>query len=639
MTRAALIPAAWICAAAGCGWLGSAGAAAPAGAAPIAAAPVAAAPGYDPRSTPAAPCGIGVPAPGHTSPEIDAAAGPIALTVRQDGSRLCYTANGSADAPVIHVRQGAELTITLRNEITDPAAIDAVSGPAKLVTPNEPVPQSAGLYRVVAGMRHHATGRTNLHVHGFAVPPVKPQDDVLTVCVDPASGPAGCGRRSFTYHYRLPPDMPEGLYWYHPHVHGEVQAQMLMGLSGAIIVEGPAQDARRAAGVREQLLIVRQTQDLDAGRTQSAAMTAAPPGEAGAPPRGPLPPATAIDTAHELLCTGSSGIDQISLNGTPVALGDAPDAALAHYRIAAGSTQYWRVLNGATDAFLDLALVDEHGNSLPLEVVAQDGAPRTDDAGTPLAGLVTREAQLVPPAGRIEMLVAAPPPGTRAYLITRAVDTGCAGDRVPERRLAVIEASGESAAPAGAGAPALTGAAVPAATAAAAGTSAPPLTRPTFFSGVLAHHTDRERVIAMAEYPRPGQEDQVDFYIVERRPGTVLKPFEMGDPPAITVRAGSTEEWIVENWTHELHAFHIHQVHFRLLEIDGVPLAQPPLLDTITVPYATATGYHSKEGPVRPGRVRIKLTFPAALAGDIPFHCHLADHEDNGMMAVLRVVP
>jgi FtsP/CotA-like multicopper oxidase with cupredoxin domain len=604
VTRAAIIFAAWICAA------------------PIAAAPVAAAPGYDPRSTPAAPCGIGVPAPGHTSPEIDAAAGPIALTVRQDGSRLCYTANGSADAPVIHVRQGAELTITLHNEITDPAAIDAVSGPAKLITPNEPVPRSAGLYRVVAGMRHHATGRTNLHVHGFAVPPVRPQDDVLTVCTDPASGSAGCGRRSFTYHFRLPADMPEGLYWYHPHVHGEVQAQMLMGLSGAIIVEGAAQDARRAAGIREQLLIVRQTQDLDAGRTQSAAMTAAPPGEAGAPLRGPLPPATAIDTAHELLCTSSSGIDQISLNGTPVALGDAPDAALAHYSIAAGSRQYWRVLNGATDAFLDLALVDEHGNSLPLEVVAQDGAPRTDDAGTPLAGLVTREAQLVPPAGRIEMLIAAPPPGTRAYLITRAVDTGCAGDRVPERRLAVIEASGESAVPAG-----------------AAGTSALPVSRPTFFSGMLAQHTDRERVIAMAEYPRPGQEDQVDFYIVERKPGAVLKPFEMGDPPAISVRAGSTEEWVVENWTHELHAFHIHQVHFRVLDIDGVPLAQPPLLDTITVPYATATGYHSKEGPVRPGRVRIKLTFPAALAGDIPFHCHLTDHEDNGMMAVLRVLP
>jgi hypothetical protein len=28
-----------------------------------------------------------------------------------------------------------------------------------------------------------------------------------------------------------------------------------------------------------------------------------------------------------------------------------------------------------------------------------------------------------------------------------------------------------------------------------------------------------------------------------------------------------------------------------------------------------------------------------ALAGDIPFHCHLVDHEDNGMMGVLRVTP
>jgi FtsP/CotA-like multicopper oxidase with cupredoxin domain len=119
----------------------------------------------------------------------------------------------------------------------------------------------------------------------------------------------------------------------------------------------------------------------------------------------------------------------------------------------------------------------------------------------------------------------------------------------------------------------------------------------------------------------------------------MLRPYAMGSPPAITVRAGTTEEWTLENWTHELHAFHIHQVHFRVLTIDGKAAANPPLLDVVNVPYAEATGYHSKEGPVRPGRVRIKLTFPASLAGDIPFHCHLVDHEDNGMMAVLRVVP
>ena len=107
----------------------------------------------------------------------------------------------------------------------------------------------------------------------------------------------------------------------------------------------------------------------------------------------------------------------------------------------------------------------------------------------------------------------------------------------------------------------------------------------------------------MAEYPRPGSEDQIDFYIVERKAGAVSKPYGMGDPPAITVKAGTTEEWMVENWTNELHAFHIHQVHFRVLEIDGQRVDDPPLLDVVNVPYATATGYHSSEGPIRPGRV------------------------------------
>jgi FtsP/CotA-like multicopper oxidase with cupredoxin domain len=231
-----------------------------------------------------------------------------------------------------------------------------------------------------------------------------------------------------------------------------------------------------------------------------------------------------------------------------------------------------------------------------------------------------QDPQMVPPSGRIEIFVAAPPSGMKAYLVTRAIDTGCAGDRLPERRLAVISASGAS-------------------TETAAKQLISPPASPDMFEGLMSRKTDRQRVIAMAEYPRPGDEDQTDFYIVERKPGAVLKPYQMGDPPMITVNAGTTEEWVVENWTHELHAFHIHQVHFRLLEIDGKKVADPPLLDVVNVPYATATGYHSKEGPVRPGRVRIKLTFPVALAGDIPFHCHLVDHEDNGMMAVLRVVP
>jgi FtsP/CotA-like multicopper oxidase with cupredoxin domain len=578
-------------------------------------------PPYDPHSTPAAPCGLGTPLPGHAPPDVTPGAQPLTLTVRQDGHHLCYVAYGSADAPIIHVRQGQDLTVTLRNEISDPAAIAAVTGPGKLSTPNQAVPAAAGFFPVIPGMRHAATGATNLHVHGFAVPPVRPQDDVLTVCTDPAVGPPRCGRRAFTYHYRVPRDMPEGLYWYHPHVHGEVQAQMLMGLAGAIVVEGPEADARRTAGIEERVLIVRQTEDQDAGKTAHAAMTAAPPeGSAPAQSAGARASATAVDTDHELLCAASSGIDQISLNGTPVPLGDAPDSALAHLTIPANGVEYVRLLNAATDAFLDIALVDAAGTALPLEVSARDGSPLTDDRGAPLPPAPTLDTQFVPPSGRLEFLLHAPPPGTKAYLLTRAVDTGCAGDRVPERRLAVIE-----------------GPAQPSAAAPARATTL--AVRPDLFSGLLARPTARQRIIALAEYPRPGTEDQIDFYIFERKPGAILRPYMMGDAPAITVRAGTTEEWILENWTNELHAFHIHQVHFRVLEVDGQRLEHPPLLDVVNVPYATATGYHSTEGPVRPGRVRIKLSFPPALAGDIPFHCHLVDHEDNGMMAVLRVLP
>jgi FtsP/CotA-like multicopper oxidase with cupredoxin domain len=578
---------------------------------------------FDPHSTAALPCGAGAPPPGHFAPDLRPGPDGALLTVKQDGDRLCYVSGDLAEAPVIRVRQGHDLTITLRNEITDPARLDGVVAPGRLETPNPAILPAAGFYSVAPGMQHHATGATNLHVHGFPVPPVPPQDEVLRTCIDPAVGPAVCGRREFTYRYHVPADMPAGLYWYHPHVHGQVQAQILMGLSGAIVVEGPDDDARRAAGIAERVLIVRQTQDLDAGKGAAPAggNTPAPspphPTAAAAVPLHPA--ANAVDTADELLCAANSAIDEITLNGAPVPIGDAPDTALAQLAIPQGHRELWRVLNAATDAFLDLVLVGQDGKRLPIAVVARDGAPEADDSERRLDSAPTTEPQMVPPAGRIEFLVPSPPPGVKAYLVTRAVDTGCAGDRLPERRLAVVTASpGDGTA---AAAPALAA------------------TTPSFFSGLMSRPSDRRRVIALAEYPRPGFDDQTDFYIFERKPGAVLRPFEMTGPPLFQVRAGTTEEWLVENWTNELHAFHVHQVHFRVLEVNGKTVENPPLLDVVNVPFATATGYHSKEGPVRPGRVRIKLYFPEELAGDIPFHCHLVDHEDNGMMAVLRVIP
>jgi FtsP/CotA-like multicopper oxidase with cupredoxin domain len=54
------------------------------------------------------------------------------------------------------------------------------------------------------------------------------QDDVLNTLIQPGDDP-------FVYRFRIPANEPPGLYWYHPHVHGPTNAQVLDGASGALI--------------------------------------------------------------------------------------------------------------------------------------------------------------------------------------------------------------------------------------------------------------------------------------------------------------------------------------------------------------------------------------------------------------------
>ena len=101
--------------------------------------------------------------------------------------------------------------------------------------------------------------------------------------------------------------------------------------------------------------------------------------------------------------------------------------------------------------------------------------------------------------------------------------------------------------------------------------------------------------------------------------------------PNITVRQGDVEDWIIENRSTELHAFHIHQIHFILKEWNGIPLDEPYLRDTINVQYWDG---HS---PVYPS-VRLRMDFrDPRIVGTFVYHCHLLEHEDGGMMGTIRV--
>jgi suppressor of ftsI len=99
-----------------------------------------------------------------------------------------------------------------------------------------------------------------------------------------------------------------------------------------------------------------------------------------------------------------------------------------------------------------------------------------------------------------------------------------------------------------------------------------------------------------------------------------------------------TEQWLIENATLEIHAFHMHQVHFRDVTVDSTDPTLQPVLDAETLPAAQRVGDVATGHPGAPGWLKLQLTFTKADIGEFVFHCHILEHEDSGMMSKIQVV-
>jgi FtsP/CotA-like multicopper oxidase with cupredoxin domain len=201
-------------------------------------------------------------------------------------------------------------------------------------------------------------------------------------------------------------------------------------------------------------------------------------------------------------------------------------------------------------------------------------------------------------------------------LITRSVDTGPAGENDPARPLATIVATDRTPLPA------LRLAASPAPLPGSAlvwlGDVQPVRTRKLYFS----------------ERPEDAGSPSSPTVFMITVEGQTPVPFDPhATQPDITAREGDVEEWVIENRSRESHAFHIHQIHFMLTKWNGIPVDEPFLRDTIDVPYwdGKSTRYPS---------VTLRMDFrnPDAV-GTFVYHCHLLEHEDGGMMGIIRVLP
>lgn len=480
----------------------------------------------------------------------------------------CFVTPDGLESPTLHVKPGDTLNISLTNDVREKPAGLAAAAPAMpmsmSMTPDPRTRCGAGL---LSGYS------TNMHFHGTNTSPTCHSDEVIHTLVNPG--------QTFAYSVRFPTNEPPGLYWYHPHVHGLSNIAVLGGATGAIIVDGieKLQPAVAKLPVREIVL-----------RDQLVVN-----GQSGQKP----PP----------------GWD-VSVNYVPV---DYPTYPPSVITMAPNSTEFWRVANTSADTIMNLK-IDVDGAAWPMNVAARDGIALGSQDGAHRGQLAPVTNMLLPPGGRVEFVLKAPPETTRhAQLITEYIDTGKAGDRTPQRPLADIR---------------LSSAEVPHLPVMPAANGS--LGRPRFDGLADAKPTAFRNLYfsEIAGVPRQapnGRWGTGIFFITVN--GQTPQPFNPDAPPAITTTQGAVEDWTIENRSLEPHEFHIHQLHFQLRAENHLPLARPDqvFLDTVQVPAWDGKGAYPS--------VTVRMDFRGDLVGDFVYHCHILGHEDRGMMAIIRVNP
>jgi suppressor of ftsI len=185
---------------------------------------------------------------------------------------------------------------------------------------------------------------TNFHFHGFNVTPRAPRGDQVVTLHYTA------GQRN-TYAFRLPESHPVGMHWYHPHPHGNSDAQVGGGMSGAFLV-GDLRKRTNDPTMAERVMLFKEFQ-----------------------PWGP----------------NHSGGGIMTLNG---------DSA-AFYTIQAGSRQLWHMGNVGADSYTGIKVVSARtGRVIPMIVLAADG--------NPVAQPQSVDSVLLTPGQRWEVVLMAP---------------------------------------------------------------------------------------------------------------------------------------------------------------------------------------------------------------------------------------
>jgi len=530
----------------------------------------------------------------------------------------------------------------------------------------------------------------NLHVHGLHVSPRGNSDNVMLHV------PAGMGN---TYIYNVPTSMPQGAYWYHGHLHGLTSDHTYRGLAGLLSIGRTDGNipvvTEKKIPIRNMVLQYNFVHDRAGGLTQlddpnwSQFVSTFVPPKGDELAKGTYRPSLApINFAQSrpglkyatewwagplspknnrgLMQFIPSNLKRFTAQGDRRGLDVASDPALPDekrdvqftvngqfqplIKSKAGQTEIWVLANVSDQAYITVQLTETATGRHPkIAVVAQDGNPYPAVHSPPFEN-GTRA--VIPPASRFAIAVTLPQEGE---LVLEMPPIGI-GARTANNLGVLYTANGTENAPA------------------VLGTLSVQPQHVSYADGFFLFPT---QVLARAAPSQPGGEttpfvdgQALNAYtsfadVADAKPDVTRKIVINGgflnalasknDPKAfvyafdsdafpnvalIQPRLGSVEEWQFINYNNDEHAIHVHVNDFQVISyydpstglrtgpdrfgIDNANIGQPTMLDELTV--------------VEPAYLSFRTKFED-YAGLYVMHCHRLHHEDNGMMALVNVIP
>lgn len=548
-------------------------------------------------------------------------------------------------SPTIEVKPGDTIRVNLNNKLPP----DPSCGPMTGHMPNKP----------------HCFNGTNLHTHGLWVNPSGNGDNVL-LSINPGV--------SFQYEYNIPGDHPSGTFWYHTHRHGSTALQVSSGMAGALIVRGDRLPTAAAHGDIDTLVKGMPERVMVMQQIQYACREPDKDGKPGAIKlnkdgtyRCDLGDVGKIE-AYDLFGGGKWGKTgrYTSINGV----------VLPSFHAKQGQIERWRMIHAGVHDTISLTLVKMKpkaqlgailseaaekkfiaqsctGAAVPYHLVAADGLTMGAAQATKLATFQ--------PGYRFDALVVFPEAGEYCVIDASSPGAGSVNGDTPGPQL-----MGTVTVEPGTPVPDIT-AYVTDALVTRAQAAMPPAVQPAVVADLkaglkLTRFTPHPDIEESETKGRPPQEltffiDTSDKNNTKFEVGNTLKTedTEAYDPDRIDRKLvlGTAEEWVMQSHLGS-HPFHIHVNPLQIVSItdpSGKDVSAPGSIDDadggkIDPQYAGLKGVWKDTlwikglAPTVPKgfyTVRVRTRYQRYI-GEFVIHCHILDHEDQGMMQNVAVV-